>query len=133
MTQQTLTPETLTQQSVFNAVVQHLLKQGKKSLRPDLAYDAGEGCAYLSPQGLKCAVGCLVRPDEYNPDMEGNSVGNILELLPGRLRAHVLLLASLQRIHDLYPVACWPLQLRILAVESGLDVSALPDLTAVPA
>jgi hypothetical protein len=59
-----------TKQQVFDQVVKHLLKQGKR------AYQEGKGCRYRTDDGLKCAVGCLLPDAAYTPDMEGGLVGN---------------------------------------------------------
>ncbi len=49
----------MNRQEVFTKVKDHLLKQNKA------AVNAGYGaCAYLAPDGLKCAVGCLI-PDGH--------------------------------------------------------------------
>jgi len=116
----------MTAQEILNTVAQHLIKQGRKSLRPD-AYDDpddldGDGCAYLSKDGLKCAVGCLLEEGEYYPEMESKNVDGLRDLLPGRLRGHTDLLTSLQLIHDAHPVADWPRQLRELSESQGLNV-----------
>ena len=60
-------------------------------------------CSYRSTDdGTPCAVGCLLTEDEYTPDMEYQSVGELKarRLLPQRLVPHLGLLAKLQRLHD---------------------------------
>ena len=59
-------------QEIFNRVVIHLRKQGRKShssnrLRRD-------ECKYRAPDGLCCAVGCLIDDEHYRPEMEAKPV-----------------------------------------------------------
>lgn len=59
------------------------------------------GCGYRAGN-LRCAVGCLIRDDEYQPEMEGKGVNSLLNmgLLPRRLQRHARLLGELQCWHD---------------------------------
>lgn len=58
-----------TAQQVFTQVATHLLTQKERSFVID---DRGEElCAYRGDNGLKCAAGCLISNDEYNPIMDG--------------------------------------------------------------
>ena len=54
----------MNQQEVFDKVVRHLLKQGERAIS-----DNGR-CAYNDSHGRKCAVGCLITDEAYNPDIE---------------------------------------------------------------
>lgn len=91
-------------QETFDTVVNHLRKQNKRALKFDNGYEAG--CMYRSEDGLMCAVGCLIKDEDYNPKFEGQSVltvgGN--PTIVGELLAsygHDLILCrSLQYIHD---------------------------------
>lgn len=51
-------------QEVFNKVVRHLLTQKQKAR-------VGTTCMYKTPEGLKCAVGCLIPDELYSQDIEG--------------------------------------------------------------
>ena len=53
------------QQNVFEIVINHLYKQGKRSIRP------GPQCAYRGASGTSCAVGCLIPDELYDPAAEG--------------------------------------------------------------
>lgn len=55
-------------QSLFDRVVEHLYKQGRQAMSA-----AAGGCAYRGDNGLKCAVGCLIADEHYDPRMEGGS------------------------------------------------------------
>ena len=77
-------------QELFNQVVTAIVKQGRSS-------HGISGCLYRSPSGLRCAVGHVLRDDEYTPDMEGKEAPNIL---PERLVQFSDLLLGLQGAHD---------------------------------
>ena len=87
---------------VFNHVIEHLRKQGIKSLS---SVDK-EICAYRGEGGTMCAVGVLIADDEYNPSFEGNTVEHILgETLPtnslsNRIEPNLEMLIDLQQFHD---------------------------------
>lgn len=59
-----------TTRQVFDQVKEHLLKQNKQA-KLDMEFGVHENCQYLAPDGLKCAAGCLIAPDEYKSDFEG--------------------------------------------------------------
>lgn len=117
-------------QAIFNEVVEHLIRQGCQSVRGD------GSCMYRGPDGLKCAVGALIRDEEYAPWMEHRTACDLAQVggLPARLMPHVLLLRELQFIHDKSP-SCWwgpgglgagvELLLRKLAIRHELDASVL--------
>jgi hypothetical protein len=106
----------------FDRVKAHLLKQDRKSFgdNPDV-------CAYRGSGGLRCAVGCLIPDDRYDPRMEGVGLG-VLDpisamhhdqgLLPradaiakalvdSGCRASVGLLIRLQQVHDRFEPKDW--------------------------
>lgn len=83
-------------QEIFETVARHLFAQG----RP--AYDLSDGCLYRGPNGTKCAVGCLIPDDRYDPAMEHHAVQDLSREafnLP-EIKDHEDLLASLQNVHD---------------------------------
>ena len=53
----------MTQQQIFDKVATHLLTQGAKSMM-------GDTCRYRGSNGAKCAVGCLIKDDHYDPILE---------------------------------------------------------------
>jgi hypothetical protein len=67
-------------QKTFDAVLAHLRKQGKRAID-------GESCMYRTEDGLKCAIGCLIPDDKYDPKMDefNYTVRNVLILqsIPG--------------------------------------------------
>lgn len=94
-----------TASEIFNKVKEHLLRQGRPST-DDIA------CRYRSPDGLKCAVGCLITDEAYDYNIEGKGVGNcsVIEALnksgiDGKF--HSKLLKKLQDIHDYTKAEKW--------------------------
>jgi len=111
-----------TEQQVFDQVAIHMIKQGKKSL-------TGVGnCAYRGVDGLKCAAGCLIADDEYNPafDIENNSWYKLVDngYVPDY---HSKLIIQLQRLHDNSPERHWESELRGMAFGRGLSDEVLND------
>lgn len=109
--------DTMTAQEVFDTVAKHLLAQGARA-----SADNGE-CLYRGPNGTKCAVGCLLADEEYNSDMEGNSVWGIE--LPERLKVHAGLLSDLQALHDGSSPETWKAELAHFAKVEGLSCAVL--------
>lgn len=93
----------LTAQWVFDMSVQHIRKQGRPSHLPDFPEDGpnsdGEG-RYRGPDGMACAVGCLISDRRYRKSIEGKVAQQIHEVLGVRLAKHRNLLNLLQRAHD---------------------------------
>lgn len=60
----------MTKQEVFDKVVTHLVRQGRRSID-------GIGCAYRGRDSTMCAVGCLIKDEFYNGHLEGLIVNNM--------------------------------------------------------
>jgi hypothetical protein len=111
---------TTTAQDIFDKVVAHLREQKVT------AYDEERGaCQYRMANGLKCAVGCLLLDEEYDPRMdEGLNVGQLFcgwPAIANRLgRSNLPLLNDLQRIHDNWAPSSWEERLEALAKSDGL-------------
>lgn len=58
----------MTDREIFDKVRAHLLNQGVKALTPNLP--SGRICRYRTPDGLMCAVGCLIPETFYDPMIE---------------------------------------------------------------
>lgn len=87
-------------QEIFDKVVIHLDTQGRRASDPGIA-----GCFYRTPDGLSCAVGCLIPDNEYKPEMECGSVYALVRSFPrvpsiAAVAPNVDLLYSLQIVHD---------------------------------
>ena len=116
----------MTPQETFNIVAKHLLTQMEQ------AKDRSGCCSYRGENGLKCAVGCLIPDDKYDPYMEGQSPltttcmsgkkrepGSVGRLLLEQ--GHDLSLAeALQTIHDNYDPDEWRERLQELATRRNL-------------
>lgn len=87
-------------QRVFNKTVRHFIKQVEPAYITDS--DGKQACAYRSPEGRMCAVGCHIEDSEYDAGMEGLAVTGLVDkdYLPGRLKNNIPLLEALQSVHD---------------------------------
>lgn len=105
------------EQEIFDQVAAHLLAQNKKS-RSTIS------CLYLSPEGHKCAGGCLIGADEYDAGFEGLSWTELVYrgLVPPDHRGFI---TQLQLIHDARPTSEWTDNLRWFADQYGLKTGAL--------
>ena len=112
--------EELTNQTAFNKVVKHLLKQGRA------ARDNDRVCRYRDyDSGRKCAIGCLIPNDEYKKSMEGSSIFGLAEegILPSSLKElNLELLDDLQHVHDYREPSTWLQQLGTVAVKYNLSM-----------
>lgn len=91
-------------QTIFDRVVKHLYKQNKK------ASNRYGTCLYRAPNGLKCAVGCLITDKNYAPWLDsGGSISvsstHVLKVVKNSLRRPFSdrtpgLLRALQHLHD---------------------------------
>lgn len=98
---------------ILETVTTALLKQNKQSKK---AITSSDGiCAYRGDNGLKCAIGHLIKDENYNPELEGKGVSNIdvqKALFKNGINIYNLdvetLLFGLQNIHDYYGVDKWP-------------------------
>ena len=65
---------------IFDRVKTHLLAQGERALHGGEPYGlgiGGDGCAYHTQSGLKCAVGCLITEEAYSEELEGELVDDL--------------------------------------------------------
>lgn len=98
-------------QTVFEKIVTHLRKQGKKAQvmgRIGLPY-----CRYRTPEGLSCAVGCLIPDDKYSESFERKTVQDskpiqkIIAEEYGENKQLLDLLTYMQSVHDQMPLNQW--------------------------
>lgn len=106
-----------TAQEVFDQVAEHLLTQNRTS------FD-GQSCKYRivleNKDILKCAAGCLIGDDEYNPDFEGRTWKRLVSLGLVPL-AHAELIKDLQKVHDLINFTNWNTTLKCVATRHHLN------------
>lgn len=114
-------------QEMFDTVVKHLLSQKKRSMgrfasqaeELDLMDDSM--CAYRGENGLKCAIGCLIPDDLYDPKMEGQVVGALFAFPGiGKYIINTYIARGLQSIHDACEPENWEDALRRFAKTEGL-------------
>lgn len=100
-----------TAQEVFDQVKNHLLQQNERA-STNLSGQA-TGCKYRIGN-LKCAAGCLIADNEYNPDFEKKDWTTLADagLVPSK---HKMLIGNLQTIHDCYNVEDWKEELQKIA------------------
>lgn len=109
----------LSRQEIFTKVNDHLLTQNARSVSRTRT-GGFKSCKYLSPTGLKCAVGALL--DHLSPQ----AIKTIEGLAANQLRTHtdfelpwgeqdVELVVALQHVHDNYPPDQWEQQLQLVA------------------
>lgn len=101
-------------QEAFDKIAEHLLTQKVQARN-----DADTNCAYRGRGGTKCAVGCLIPDELYDPDMEGEDAGMLPELFP-QLKPliyglNIKLLTEIQFMHDNEAPASWLLHLKSTA------------------
>lgn len=113
-------------QPIFDRIATHLLNQGKRAQR------LGGGCRYYAPDGLKCAVGCLIDEKHYDENLEGSSADDplveaALEASIGRglTGDEVLMLEALQEIHDHDRPENWAESLQEFAHKNDLVMPAI--------
>lgn len=105
--------EELSTQEAFSKMVTHLRTQGVKSM------DGKNGCVYRGPNGLMCAVGCLIPDDKYYPMMEYKPLSHIFK---GWERRTQELLSDVQVVHDGCAPSKWEEKLHQVAGEYGLTM-----------
>jgi len=113
---------TATTQEIFTQVATHLLTQNAKSLALVNLTSDEKSCAYRGDNGMKCAAGCLIADEEYNPAMmEGNSWYWISdELGLNTMDERTLIISALQNVHDQYAPDSWRDMLQRIAHEYKL-------------
>jgi hypothetical protein len=110
-----------TAQAVFDTVAIHLLTQGRQSIDK-----TNSQCLYYAPDGLKCAVGCLVPEDHTYFRLETLAV---YQLLGSKDHVHYKLLLRLQGVHDEDVAELnWKAELIDLANELRLNTDAIIEM-----
>jgi hypothetical protein len=120
----------VTKQETFDIVARHLLTQNKKAYGPYYtAFGKNNGCVYRSPDGLKCAAGCLIPDDKYHSDLEGE-IANLgdMKLLLQELGHDANFVRRLQLIHDNTAEEDWAAALIREAAKEGLSRAVVTEL-----
>jgi len=107
-----------TEQEVFDQVATHLLKQNVQAID-----DSRDGCAYRGKDGTKCAMGCLMSDEEYDPVWDKTGARWYALARDNKVpREHCVLLIELQQVHDNHMPEVWFKKLRHLAEDYGLNM-----------
>ena len=103
-------------QETYFKVRNHLLTQGRRAK----IYDQ---CRYRAPNGDKCAIGCLIPDDKYDPNMEGHliSCSPLIQDAIGASEDHIDFLTDLQRVHDFSNPSEWNERLQAVALQYKLE------------
>ncbi len=117
----------MTPQEVYDKVKTHLLTQGKRAVVEDHPNVYPEG-VYRTAAGLKCAIGCLIPDELYNPDLEGASacspgVWGLISQAHDLAESLRPLIHALQGVHDnplLNPAKDWEPALQNIALRFDL-------------
>jgi len=127
----------MNKQEVFDKVARHLLEQGEPCLDRDGRFQTI--CKYRNSAGQKCAVGCLITNEAYDPDIEGRGVQtpevcaalvksgiDVFTVEDRFIQSGMNMLRELQNMHDNCSSYDWKNQLmRIAALH---DVNFPEDL-----
>ncbi len=120
--------EALNPQAVFETVARHLFAQSRQALVD------GE-CYYRTPDGLRCAAGCMIPDEAYDPAMENKLIRHVVENFPqvSHLQPVLKLLQGLQSVHDdnnaWFSVTTMRRQLHSVGFDHGLDTDFLNTLS----
>lgn len=107
-------------QKTFNKVARHLLKQNQKSTS---RASNSTRCLYRGPNGLRCAIGCLIPNRLYNESMEDKCAGHFsMAPILQQLGHDPYFCDKLQLIHDGYEPAEWRSKLEEFAKEYNLTL-----------
>ena len=124
----------MTPQEVFDKVVSHLRKQGCRSETDKKNVAGNISCLYRGPNGTKCAAGCLIDDEDFDPEMDsGYPVSDLFAKWPVVAdkigRDNQDLLTTLQNIHDEDMLVEWENGFKYCANKFGL-IYTPPELPA---
>jgi len=120
--------ELTTDWDVFEYIKNHLLMQGERSMMEDNTI-----CAYLSPEGKKCAIGSLITEDNYNPNMEESPISvsivrNAVQNSVPNWDINIDMLGELQFIHDNDMISKdWEYHLEQFGLDKFIGNDYVPD------
>lgn len=123
----------LTEQEFFDTAALHLLKQGTRATFPlDDSTDLTQRltCAYRAPDGTKCAIGCFITNEQYDPKMEDNSAAAVqneyrLPQFTNLKMTYDSIVEKMQSLHDYESPAEWRAKLKALGDRFSLNTDVL--------
>lgn len=105
---------TVTAQSIFDKIVSHLRKQGRKAM-------INGTCQYVTPSGDKCAAGVLIEDHEWEPWMNDPMFpGGFKDIAPKRYIPFLELISDMRQIHDNCKVKNWEKNFKLVAEKHHL-------------
>lgn len=126
-------------QQVADICAIHLFKQNKKS--EHVTPEGVPRCMYRRPDGLKCAVGALIKDEFYDPDIENCLVNS--DIVHDVLKKSGVygddsvendsieeMLVRFQTIHDSYTVPNWVHQIKLLYTSYHLSTDNINEYLA---
>jgi hypothetical protein len=120
-------------QEIFDQVVAHARRQGKKSELPPPASMVNPRSRYFGPDGLKCFLGIFIQPNEYHREWETMDIMMVLNdyRCPQSLTIRLApvsntpqFLEDLQNIHDRQEVEDWERSFQSVAKAYNLKYTA---------
>lgn len=119
----------MTNQEVFNKVVDHLRKQNAKSIgrNPIRFHSDEEYCLYRGTNGLKCAAGCLIPDCIYEESFETGKFSAVMSRsseLNVMYQHNYHLILMLQNIHDICEIKDWEVMFEITARKFNLKFTS---------
>lgn len=113
----------MTTQEIFDYIVSHLRAQNSRCINV-----ITNNCLYRAGNGKKCAVGCLITNEEYQPEMEMKTFHLLINSYSHLTIANFdpiskSLLKDMQVIHDDYLPGSWEKKFRDMAERFNLIFS----------
>lgn len=98
----------ITDKDIFDYVSSFLMKQGQRSYLSN--YETS--CAYRGIDNTKCAIGCIIADEFYDPIIEKQTAYDIevqhaIELSLPNYKINERFLSKLQEVHDSYEIDQW--------------------------
>lgn len=86
----------MTNKEAYEGIKEYFSRPGAVLAR----HGKGGQCSYLTGEGNKCAVGCLIPSDEYTDRFEGKPVDGICTYIPALTGVDISFLMEVQDLHD---------------------------------
>ncbi len=110
------------EQELFDHVALALLKQNERCAVGTTKDPSSLTHCLYRHNDLKCAVGHCIRDEDYESDMEGHPVKDVIDIFDiDYLLPYVNILIALQIVHDMDPIDQWRPCLQELADEFNLN------------
>jgi hypothetical protein len=116
-------------QDLFNHVAKHLLKQDAQSCK--VVSGSDNACVYFGRNGMRCAIGCLIEPEQYYENLEFEGIHSIpirqaIQYSIGRkiTDEETSLLRLLRICHDKNSPDIWYSVLSDIAINNNLEMIA---------